>query len=137
MAKINIRAKGQNGERELAKWLQMNFNLEHCPQRCLEQVRFGQNTSILNQQGYDLIGFEPFAVEVKRQESLVKRTWWRQCKIAADRCSTEKIPVVAYRQNRKKWKFLIGAKWIGLEVGFIQLEAKEFIAWAQAHLEGN
>ena len=119
--------KGAAGEREAAEWLQKKFNLEHLPQRNLEQVRFKGKGRI--QAGHDLIGFEPFGIEVKRQETLALRTWWRQAKIAAHKSHVPSIPVVMYRQNRKTWKFLIGAQWIGIEVGYIKLEAQEFQDW--------
>jgi hypothetical protein len=119
--------KGAAGEREAAEWLQKKFNLEHLPQRNLEQVRFKGKGRV--QQGHDLIGFEPFGIEVKRQEVLSLRTWWRQAKIAAHRSNTPSIPVVMYRQNRKQWKFLISANHIGIEVGYLHLESQEFIDW--------
>jgi hypothetical protein len=125
--------KGANGEREAAVWLQTKFNLEHLPQRNLEQVRFKGRGRV--QKGHDLIGFEPFGIEVKRQEVLALRTWWRQAKVASHRSHTPSIPVVMYRRNRKQWKFLIGAQWIGLEVGFIHLESQEFIDWANLILD--
>jgi hypothetical protein len=43
-----------------------------------------------------------------------------------------------YRQNRKKWKFLISAKFIGLDKGYVRLEELEFKKWARmilAHFE--
>ena len=125
--------KGANGEREAAAWLQKTFKLEHLPQRNLEQVRFKSAGKI--QKGHDLVGFEPFSVEVKRQEKLNLRNWWLQAKIAANRSDTPSIPVVMYRQNRKPWKFLIGANWIGLEVGFLHLEAQEFTDWVNKVFE--
>ena len=133
MAIKSPKNKGAAGEREAALWLQKNFNLEHLPQRNLEQVRFKGKGFI--QQGHDLLGFEPFGIEVKRQEAKALRTWWRQARIAAHKCSVPSIPVVMYRQNRKRWKFLIGAQWIGLEVGFLHLEAQEFIDFANLILD--
>ena len=117
---VNSRNKGANGEREAAKWLASKFNLAELPERNLEQVRKG---------GHDLVGFPPFCFEVKRQEQLELRKWWVQ----AVNASTQEynVPVVLYRQNRKKWKFLISAREIGLDTGFIQLEAREFLLWAE------
>jgi len=117
---VNGRAKGANGEREAAKWLQLNFGLANCPQRNLEQVRSG---------GHDLVGFEPFAFEVKRCEAVSLRKWWLQCVTSASKLHM--VPVVMFRQNNKPWRFLISAKHIGLQNGFIQLEEREFILWAK------
>jgi len=120
MGRINSRQKGANGEREAAEWLATNFKLASKPERNLEQVRQG---------GHDLIGFPPFAFEVKRQEVLEKRKWWLQ---AINSLTDEySIPVVMYRQNRKKWKFLISANYLGLKNGYIELEIKEFKEWVE------
>ena len=121
---INPRTKGANGEREAAKWLQAAFKLEKCPERNLEQTRGG---------GFDLIGFPPFAWEVKRCQTISKRTWWLQ---ATHSCNTKyHIPVVMFRANNKQWKFLVSAKYIGLKKGFIQLEIKEFVQWVHTVME--
>ena len=119
---INGRAKGAGGEREAAQWLQKEFKLEITPQRNLEQVRSG---------GADLIGFAPFQIEVKRAEGEAKRKWWLQVTQA---CDINEVPVVMYRRNRQPWRFLISARNIGVETGFMQLEAREFILWAKGLL---
>ena len=119
---MNPRAKGANGEREAAKWIQSKFGLELCPQRNLEQVRSG---------GYDLIGFAPFCVEVKRCERIDKRAWWLQVRQCVGRGD---IPIVMYRRNNQPWRFLIAAEYIGINKGFIHLEAREFILWAKAQI---
>ena len=119
---VNARNKGANGEREAAKWLQDNFNLEVLPERNLEQVRKG---------GFDLVGFAPFAFEVKRCQVLAKRDWWLQ---VVNSCEPSDIPVVMFRQNRQPWRFLISAKHVGLQTGFIQLESREFIMWGNTQL---
>lgn len=130
--RINSRTKGANGEREAAQWIQERFNLEHTPQRNLEQVRYKSRGRI--QRGDDLVGFEPFCIEVKRCETLALRDWWIQAKQAALRNGPGSIPVVMYRQNRRPWRFLISARAIGVERGYIMLEAREFVLWAQAVL---
>jgi len=116
---INGRGKGAGGEREFCKWLQETLNLQKTPERNLDQVRNG---------GSDINEVAPFMFEVKRCEALAKRDWWVQVKKAANTVPGS-IPVVAYRQNRKPWKFLISAQFIGLEKGFVQLEEVEFTQW--------
>jgi len=127
---INPRTKGANAEREFATWLKIKFKLEHLPQRNLEQVRFGAH---VHSTGFDLQGFPPFAFEVKRQETLNRRSWWLQ--IVNSTTEEYPIPVVAFRQNRKKWRFLISAQLIGLNNGFMELEEREFIRWVEHTLE--
>lgn len=119
MARINGIKKGKAGEREAAEWLYDNFNLGFKPERNLEQTRRG---------GHDLLGFSPFCFEVKRQETLNLRDWWIQ--VVHSTNEEYPIPVVMFRQNRKKWKFLISAQYIGLQKGYILLEIPEFKQWA-------
>ncbi len=91
------RRKGANGERELANLLadELGFDVV----RNLEQVRSG---------GCDLIGIEPFAIEVKRCERLALTAWWSQ---ACDQADT-RIPVLAYRQSRHPWLFRLPLEFV-------------------------
>lgn len=120
---INGRGKGAEGEREFCRYLQEVLELQTTPERNLDQVRNG---------GADVCEVSPFLFEVKRCEALAKRDWWVQVMKAA-RQNPGSIPVVAYRQNRKPWRFLISASYIGLEIGFIQLEEMEFTAWLKKY----
>lgn len=85
------RRKGACGERELAKALSELLNLDIS--RNLDQTRDG---------GHDLDGL-PFALEVKRQEKLSLGKWWRQAVEQAN----GRPPVLAYRQSRKPWRFVV------------------------------
>ena len=114
---INARTKGASGERQFCKWLKDNLKLTELPTRNLEQVRSG---------GADVLGVAPFVFEVKRVERLNKGKWWRQVKAASRH---GEIPVVAYRQNRRPWKFLLPSSLIGLEFGYIELEGVTFKQW--------
>ena len=118
---MNNRAKGASGEREFCKWMENNLKLDHRPTRNLEQVRGG---------GSDIIDVYPFCVEVKRREVLDLQSWWIQVKHDAKKLGDDAIPIVAFRQNRKPWEFLISSGYIGLEIGFIRLTEKTFIDWA-------
>jgi hypothetical protein len=119
---MNVRQKGANGELEAAKWLHKWLRLKEIPQRNLEQVRSG---------GHDLTGVGKLAVEVKRCEKLAHSMWWDQ---ACRECPKNMLPVVMYRQNKKKWKFLISAQTIGIEIGYIELDMEVFIRWARGRL---
>lgn len=88
------RNKGAVGEREfcnvLREWLGDGV------MRRLGQAR---------DEGHDIDGTDPFAVEVKRCETLAIPKWWRQaCKSAA---ATEQRPALAYRQNGKQWRVMV------------------------------
>ena len=103
---INGANKGKVGERELAALLiewagAQGMALE--VKRNLEQVRAG---------GHDLVGLECYgmAVEVKRVEVLALANWWNQAVRQAKQAGGL-IPVLAWRQNRKPWRFRIRA-WV-------------------------
>ena len=114
------KAKGSAGEIELCRWIEKTFELEKKSlQRNLEQTRDG---------GSDIMGFPPFQFEVKRCEVTAKRDWWLQVSSAL---RPSRQPVVAFRRNRQPWRFLISARNIGLENGYMELEEREFTLWAK------
>jgi len=121
MAKINARTKGAKGELEFCRWLFDNYNVP-MPTRNLEQVRSG---------GSDIIDIEPFFFEVKRCEKLSLFAWWAQVSKAVRNSHIETaIPVVAFRQNRKDWEFLIPATEIGVKKGFLRISERTFLQWS-------
>lgn len=101
---INIRQKGQEGEREIQRALEpiirkvmtdLGFPL---PDKAI--VQRNQNQSAVG--GSDLSNTFGLAIEVKRQEQLSINTWWKQCETAAT--DNSEHPVLLYRQNGKKWR---------------------------------
>jgi len=133
MGRINSRRKGATGEREFCDWLFKNFTeVIEKPKRNLLQVREG---------GADII-CPPFMFEIKRTEKVNLTAFWFQVKKAtikyiesgADGCEFL-IPVVAFRQNNKPWKFLIGAEYIGVETGFLEITERVFIKFAKQQFE--
>lgn len=103
---INIRQKGQEGEREIAK--KLNAVISNVRQRQGlppletrdELFQRNQNQSAVG--GDDLSNPLGLSIEVKRQEQLSVATWWKQCVESAAR--TDGIPLLIYRQNRKPWR---------------------------------
>lgn len=96
---INSRTKGASAERELIKLLHDELGDGFELKRNLEQTREG---------GYDITGLPKWALEVKRYAeatpSLI-REWWEQ---AADQArAAKKIPVLAYRLDRRDWRFVV------------------------------
>lgn len=104
---INIRAKGQNGEREIANDLNEIICSIHkrigipIPEKPL--VQRNQNQSAVG--GCDLSGTFGLAIEVKRQEQLAINTWWDQCEKSANELG--QTPVLLFRQNGKKWRCIL------------------------------
>jgi len=118
------KAKGATGERELARWLQTNLRLDFLPERNLEQVRSG---------GADILGVGKFVFECKRCEVVNIDTWWMQVLAASQNYDAH--PVLAFRQNRKSWNFVISAKVIGLPRGKIFLDEPTFALYANKRME--
>ncbi len=130
MARINARAKGASGEREFCDWLLHHFDIEieDKPERNLEQVRSG---------GADII-YPPFAFEIKRVEELAHGKWWAQVNTAIKDKKGPAFglePVVAFRQNRKEWEFLIGAWHIGAPHGFVHVNDMVWRHWARKFID--
>ena len=114
--------KGKSAERELAKLLGEVGRLQLS--RNLGQSRDG---------GHDLTGIPGVALEVKRCERLNIPAWWLQAVEQAK--SAGLVPVLAYRQSRKPWHFVIPLSWItGLstdETATISLEAFCYLVKAE------
>jgi len=118
------KAKGATAERELAAILTEWATTAGIPidlMRNLEQTRSG---------GHDLVGTEPYgiAIEVKRVEALAMPAWWRQAvrQAATIGCS----PVLAWRQNRKPWRFRVMAfVWPCNDPLVLDMCADEFRKW--------
>lgn len=94
------KTKGANAEREVVKILQPIVDAVYASvglesptiKRNLEQTRGG---------GYDLVGVDWLALEIKRQEQLSIEAWWRQ---TVKQTKPGQTPVLMYRQNNKKWR---------------------------------
>lgn len=88
------RRKGAAGEREFLKAL--GAELGELLTRNLQQTREG---------GADCLCVKGWAIEVKRQESISRPTWWRQAVEQAERAGAQ--PMLAYRRNREPWRVWI------------------------------
>ena len=76
MGKINSRAKGQRGEREIVKVLQTA--IDDVFGEGVHFVERNQNQS--NAGGCDIVGVPLIAPEVKFCERFAIPQWWTQCK---------------------------------------------------------
>lgn len=144
MATINIRTKGQSGEREVAAMLndvvqrvRVSKGLPKLEDRDLPFQR-NQNQSAVG--GDDLTNPFKLAIEVKRQETLSINTWWKQCVASAER--SEGKPILIYRQNRKPWRVVMTAPLPVTEskaIGPVQIEISDdtFLAWFAEYYRSN
>lgn len=89
MGKINSRAKGAAGERELA-----NFLKEHgYDTRRGQQFKGGAESP-------DVVGLPGFHIECKRVEAGNLYAWLDQAQADA---AVDKIPLVCHRRSRREW----------------------------------
>jgi hypothetical protein len=49
----------------------------------------------------DVLWWEDFFVEVKRQEKLSIPAWWQKC---VEQAGSTKIPLLIFRRSREEWK---------------------------------
>lgn len=106
---INIRTKGQQGEREVCQLLEnlarpvlaeLGYNIPYDP----PLFQRNQNQSAVG--GSDITNPFNLCIEVKRQEQLNINAWWKQCKEASEAFGG--VPIVMYRQNgKRKWNVVM------------------------------
>ena len=119
MAKANT--KGSSYEREVCKWIFDNIGEK--VDRELGQAR---------DEGAD-IKTEHFLIEAKRRETLNLNSWWNQVLRAKSKDENKDlIPVVVFRRNRKKQKWLIPASLIGVKRGYMIVNDDVFLQLALA-----
>ena len=117
---LHSQKKGKRGEVEFCGWLKTHLGIE--TERNYNQAD-GYSSDVI---------VDDFIFEVKRREKLSLSDWWHQVAVSAkNHKDQELIPVVAFRQNRKPWEFLIPAKLIGLELGYLRVEEKVFLEFAR------
>jgi len=93
---INSRAKGKGGELEFIKLLRPEgFDVG----RNLDQTRDG---------GYDIVGLDGVALEIKRAKKPLLAKWWEQ----AVRQAGDHYPVLAYRLDNQKWNIVVTANFL-------------------------
>lgn len=105
---INIRTKGQGGEREVCDMLNVQvyllFKELGIPQPEKPVFQRNQNQSAVG--GSDISNPVHLCIEVKRQEDLAINSWWNQCMVASRQFGG--VPIVIFRQNgKRKWRVLM------------------------------
>jgi len=144
---INVRTKGQEGEREFAKILndivaQVRHRMGYPVYKEDDKIfQRNQNQSAVG--GDDLSNPVKLAIEIKRQEALSVGAWWKQCVASAER--TGGIPILAYRQNRKKWNVVMkgafplepdqSSCYVTMDGIAAQMDLDSFRAWFRAYYE--
>lgn len=125
MATINSRSKGQRGEREIVKLLQSVVD-KVCEEHSVEKVLIERNQNQSNQGGYDLIGLDWLAPEVKRCETLSVDKWWEQ---TLRQAKPGQMPVLFYRKSRMSWKVRVWGSAecaVGAKIA-VEIEIEDFL----------
>jgi len=126
---VNSIKKGKAGEVEFEKWFYENLG---------ESIEREYNQAA---GGCDIITND-FYIEVKRRETLNLKSWWQQVTEAARMYNDSdnglrhqrpkgRLPVVAFRQNRKAWEFLLPAEMIGIGGEYLRVTKETFIKFAK------
>lgn len=98
---VDIRAKGQRGEREFLDLLSPMIGLDEKLTRNLSQTRGG---------GEDCNQLPGYAIEIKNQKTITVGEWWKQTIKQAKNSNT--VPVLAYKVPRKGWLIVIPFSWL-------------------------
>lgn len=114
------RRKGQSGERELANLLSAELGMPLA--RMLGQERDG---------GAD-IHLGRARIQVKRCERLDVGKWWQQANADAFTEDYTYVPVLAYRQSRRPWRFRMHfddvlSEMDGVCAGLVELDMEAFV----------
>ena len=115
------KAKGKRGEYEFMCLINAHLGTRH----------------IVNPhaQSGDIQAIPGLSIEVKRQETLVVNTWWKQALRQAE--GEGDIPVLAYRKNRGKWRVCLPAYLIAIKArdGYLDTDLETFFIWLDSYLE--
>jgi hypothetical protein len=104
---MNVRNKGQRGERQVVKLLQAIVDTVH-QRRGLALILLQRNQLATWQGGEDITGLEGFCIEVKWQEIGWNPEWWKQC-LAQAAYRPGWTPVLFYRASHQKWNVKLRA----------------------------
>lgn len=99
-SRINVRNKGQRGEREVVKLLQAVVDARRTHFH-LEPIVLQRNALQAHLGGTDLHGLDGFAIEVKFCENEQLSSWWRQTLRQAEKAGG--VPILLYRATRCPW----------------------------------
>lgn len=125
--------KGAVGEREAIKVLTAWLTP-------VADMTFSRNHSQVASGGYDVLGLDWLAIEVKRHETENLGAWWRQT-VANASVETGQLPFLMYRRNRQPWrvKTLIWANHAGVTVSQVPviMDADAAAAWLCAEVRAR
>jgi hypothetical protein len=129
--RINVRSKGQRGEREVVKLLQTVVDKVRAKYH-LEPLVLQRNSLQAHLGGADLHGLDGFSVEVKFVEKEALPQWWRQTVRQAE--DKDAVPILFYRGSHMPWSVKFRA-FVNTPLDRDQIEMdlttelEDFLAW--------
>ena len=100
------REKGKRAERQVVQLLQPVvtevYSKLGCPQDQIPLLQ--RNTIQAHKGGYDIVGLDWLALEVKHQETLKVDEWWEQ---TTRQAGYDKEPVLFYKKNSVRWRVVM------------------------------
>jgi hypothetical protein len=135
VAKSFAQSKGARGERLVVQLLQPVID-EVCLECGSEPFRLLRNSLQSREGGYDLIGLDWLALEVKSCETLNLNAWTAQCIAQA---KPGQVPVLFYKQNNRGWKVMMHGLLVpggstNLKV-WCQIDLESFLAYFKLKLK--
>lgn len=100
---VNARDKGQRAERQAIATLQPVVDKVYREFE-MEPPALERNLMQSMKGGYDVVGLDWMALEIKHQETLKVGDWWNQ---AVRQAGESRIPVLMYKSNRVKWRVML------------------------------
>jgi hypothetical protein len=125
------RSKGQRGEREAIAILQPVIN-EVFTAAGIEPPELKRNLMQTMNGGYDVVGMEWLALEIKRQEKANVKAWWKQ---TLDQTQDGQTPVLMYRPNRSKWRIMMPATLIDGVQAAVDIDLDSFLLYFKKRIE--
>ena len=99
---LHAQKKGKTAEREVINRIIQPIVDTVCRELSIVDIPvIARNLQQSDSGGFDLIGLPWYAIEVKRCETLQLARWWAQ---TTRQASKNQVPLLIYRQNRKKWR---------------------------------
>lgn len=101
MAKINSRSKGKRGEREAINKVMQPIVDKVYKRYGVPAPTLSRNLQQWDAGGYDVVGLDWLATEIKFCETFQLKKWWEQTLRQTKR---GQVPLLLYKKNRKKFK---------------------------------
>lgn len=133
MGGLMSREKGKRGEREVIGILQPVVSQVYTAFD-LEAPRLQRNTLQSHGGGFDVVGLDWMALEVKFHKDLNVAAWWRQ---TLAQCGHRQVPVLFYRRNNVEWKvrclvtMQAGGTWLTMPA---TMSVQDWLRWFRAKL---